>query len=116
MEQILEADVSSGRRSVLWAVGGEPLSIPHIVTLREFQAPVGPPLLALDAGGEVAWVIRGGGRGARMILVHNRLGTHVLASYPVAELFEPEPTITDLVISRGRVSWIYNGTAVTAVA
>jgi hypothetical protein len=110
MERILEADVRTGRRAVLWAVAGEPSSIPHVVTLGEFQAPIGLPLLAVDAQGEVAWVIRDE-RGTRMVLVHNRLGTDILASYPRADA---EPTITDLVISKGQVSWTYNGRTVTA--
>jgi hypothetical protein len=112
MEQILEADLSTGRRSILWAVRGAPWSISHVATPSEFQAPFGPPLLVPDAQGEVAWVIRDE-RGTRIVLIHNRLGTHNLASYPRAEA---EPTITDLAISRGPVSWIYNGTTVTTVA
>jgi hypothetical protein len=110
MEAILEADLRTGRRAVLWAVAGEPLSIPHVIALREFQAPIGPPLLAVDAQGEVAWVIRDE-QGTRMVLVHNRLGIGVLASYPQADA---EPTITNLMISNGQVSWVYNGTTVTA--
>ena len=102
-EQILEANLSTGRRAALWTVRGEPLSISHIVDLHAFQAPVGPPQIALDAQGEVAWVIRGDARGVRMVLVHNRRETHVVASYPLAEV---EPTITDLVISMGQVAWI----------
>lgn len=112
-ERILEVDLRTGRRSVLWAVMGEPASIPHVLVLNEFQAPVGPPLLAVDAQGEVVWVIRE--NGARIILAHNHLGTHVAASYPKVEP-DTELTITDLVISKGRVSWSYNGTTVTAVA
>ncbi len=112
-ERILEVDLRTGRRSVLWAVIGEPASIPHVLTFPEVQAPVGPPLLAVDAQGVGAWMIREGG--TRMVLVHDRLGTHVAASYPTVEA-ETEPTFMDLVISKGQVSWSHNGTTVTAVA
>jgi Egg-laying hormone precursor len=111
-EKILEADLRTGRRAVLWSVGGEPLSIPHIDVVDGDWAPVGPALLAVGAQGEVAWVVRDVD-GALEVLVHNRLGTHALASYSRTD---PESTITGLAISRGRVSWIFNGMTVTATA
>jgi len=111
-ERVLEADLRTGRRTLIWAAEGEPLSISHVLTINEYHASVGAPLLAIDSQGEVAWAIRDQ-RGIRMVLVHNGLGTKVLASYPRSE---SEPAITDLVISMGRVSWSYSGTTVTASA
>jgi hypothetical protein len=109
-EEILEADLRTGRRAVLWLAGGEPLSTPHIGLVDEYGWPVGPPLLAVDAQGEVAWVVRSVG-GALEVLVHNHLGIRVLASYPRTD---PESTLTGLAISSGRVSWNFNGMTVTA--
>jgi hypothetical protein len=81
------------------------------------RAYLGRTTARLAAGGEQGETYNGFRFAGGFLAFHQRLlsnygnGTDILASYPRADA---EPTITDLLISNGQVSWIYNGTTVTA--